>query len=314
MEMKPIKVVFMGSPAFSVPILQRLIDSFEVVGVVTQPDRPKGRGKKLEASPVKEAALQADIAVTQPARLRRDEQAKQRLTDWNADVFVVAAFGQILPQDILNIPPMGCINVHTSLLPRWRGASPIQSAILAGDEISGVTIMKMDAGMDTGPILAQQTYTVESDINAGELEQALAHLGADLLVKVLPNYAAGEITPVPQSEEGVTYCSLIKKEDGLLNVEHTVEFLINQIRAYQPWPGVFLPDIPMKILHAHGSADSEDATEPGTRTIIEGKPAVRCEDGWLVFDEVQPAAKKPMSGEDYLRGNRERWLPSTVEG
>jgi methionyl-tRNA formyltransferase len=314
MEMKPIKVVFMGSPAFSVPILQRLIDSFEVVGVVTQPDRPKGRGKKLEASPVKEAALQAGIAILQPSRLRRDEQAKQQLADWDADVFVVAAFGQILPQDVLDIPPKGCINVHTSLLPRWRGASPIQSAILAGDEITGVTIMQMDAGMDTGPILAQQTYPIEPGITAGELEQALAQLGADLLVSVLPEYVAGEITPVPQREEGVTYCSLIKKEDGLLDVELPVDYLINQIRAYQPWPGTFLPEIPMKILRAQGTQAIEAGVSPGTRTIIDGKPALRCEDGWLVFDEVQPAGKKPMSGEDYLRGNRERWLPSAVEG
>jgi methionyl-tRNA formyltransferase len=314
MEMKPIKVVFMGSPAFSVPILQRLIDCCEVVGVVTQPDRPKGRGKKLEASPVKEAAIQAGIPVIQPVRLRRDQQAKQQLLDWHADVFVVAAFGQILPQDFLDIPPMGCLNVHTSLLPRWRGASPIQSAILAGDKITGVTIMQMDAGMDTGPILAQQTYPIEPDITAGELEQALAQIGADLLVRVLPKYVAGEVTPVPQSEEGVTYCSLIKKEDGILNVELPMDYLINQIRAYQPWPGVHLPDASLKILRAHGRRDIDASVTPGTRTIIDGKPAVNAQDGWLVFDVVQPPGKKPMSGEDYLRGNRERWLPSAVEG
>jgi methionyl-tRNA formyltransferase len=314
MEMKPIKIVFMGSPAFSVPILQRLIDCCEVVGVVTQPDRPKGRGKKLEASPVKEAALEAGIAILQPVRLRRDKQAKQQLEDWDADVFVVAAFGQILPQDFLDIPPMGCLNVHTSLLPRWRGASPIQSAILAGDKITGVTIMQMDAGMDTGPILAQQTYPIEPDITAGELEQALAQIGADLIVSVLSRYTDGEIAPVPQSEDGVTYCSLIKKEDGILDVELPVDYLINQIRAYQPWPGAILPDIPMKILRAHAATDEDVAARPGSRTVIDGKPAVNAQDGWLVFDEVQPAGKKTMSGEDYLRGNRERWLLSAVEG
>lgn len=314
MEMKPVKIVFMGSPAFSVPILQRLIDTFQVVGVVTQPDRPKGRGKNLEASPVKEAALQAGIPVLQPERLRRDEQAKKQLMDWGADVFVVAAFGQILPQDVLDIPPLGCINVHTSLLPRWRGASPIQSAILAGDEVSGVTIMKMDAGMDTGPILAQQPYPIDPEITAGELEQALAQVGADLLSSVLPKYVAGEIIPVSQGTAGVTYCSLIKKEDGILNAEQPVEHLINQIRAYQPWPGANFPAITLKILHAHGAKDSDDTVSPGTRSVIEDKPAIRVQDGWLVFDEVQPAGKKPMSGEDYLRGNRERWLPSADEG
>lgn len=298
----------MGSPAFSVPILRALNEHFHVAGVVTQPDRPKGRGQKVIASPVKQTAEDVGIPVVTPARLRKDREAKEQIAAWLPDVIVVAAFGQILKKDILELPPFGCVNVHTSLLPRWRGASPIESAILAGDEETGVTIMRMDEGLDTGPILSQQKVPIPPICTSGELEIELAKIGADLLVDTLEKYLCGDIEPISQPEIGITRAPLISKEDGLLTDMENVMSAWRKVRAYQPWPGVSLLSGGqiLKIIRAIPCVDDEN--HAGKHAVIDGKPAIGLVNGWLVLDEVHPAGKKPMSGEAFLRGYRQQWL------
>src|SRR5215210_4653042 len=215
------KLVFMGSPDFALPSLQALNQQYEVVGVVTQPDRASGRGRALNAPPVKLLARELNLPVIQPEKLRQPE-AMEQLRAWAPDLIVVAAFGQILRKDVLDLPPYGCINVHASLLPRWRGAAPINAAILHGDEETGVTIMKMDAGLDTGPMLAQRSIRLTRDDTAGSVFEKLSTLGADLLIETLPDYLSGKITPTPQPEEGITYAPILKKEEGRLDFTHQV--------------------------------------------------------------------------------------------
>ncbi|MCD4752479.1 MAG: methionyl-tRNA formyltransferase [Anaerolineaceae bacterium] len=304
------RVVFMGSPQFSRPILQALEDNelFNVVGVVTQPDRPKGRGRKLIPPPVKELAQTLTIPVVQPNRLRKDKGAKEQLHSWAPDVMVVAAFGQLLKPDVLDLPEHGCINVHTSLLPRWRGASPIQAALLHGDEVTGVTIMKMDTGMDTGPILSQEAYKIPDGITYVELETVLSSLGAALLMDTLPDYMNGKITLVAQDGSLATKAPLINKKDGLLDFSQPGKSLVQKVRAFNPWPSAYtlFHGQNFKILKAHYIEDQQ--VEKGTLLIKEKSPAIGCADGWLVLDEVQLAGKKQMDGAVFLRGNREKWL------
>jgi methionyl-tRNA formyltransferase len=306
--MKQVRVVFMGSPAFSVPILSALYAHTTVVGVVTQPDRPKGRGRKLVAPPIKSQAITLGLPVIQPVRLRKDGEALQQLRDWKADLFVVAAYGQILPQMVLDIPRHGCINVHTSLLPRWRGASPIQHAIVHGDKETGVTIMLMDAGMDTGPILTQEKMEIKPRTTYGELEMDLAQLGAETLIATIPGYLNGSILPVPQSEEGVTKASLLKKEAGQLDFSKAAVDLENQVHGYNPWPSAYLADNYMKVHRAHALVDDEKHLEVGIHGERDGFPAIRCSDGWLILDEVQPPGKKAMAGDVFMRGYHDKWL------
>ncbi|MBN2046292.1 MAG: methionyl-tRNA formyltransferase [Anaerolineaceae bacterium] len=305
------RVVFMGSPAFSVPILEGLIHSYPVVGVVTQPDRPKGRGRKLSPPPVKVTAEAYGIPVIQPERLRRDAEAFDQIVTWAPDVIVVAAFGQIVKANVLDLPRFGCVNVHTSLLPRWRGASPIQAALLHGDRETGVTIMKMDAGIDTGPILAQEKLTIPDQINAEELEVLLSHLGADLLLRTLPDYLSGNLVPQPQDDAHATKASLLNKQDGLLDFTQRAEELVWKVRAFNPWPGAFMPfdGQNMKVHQAHCSTELNPA-EPGTLNVIGNLPAVATSDGWLVLDEVQVPGKKPMDAAIFLRGCR-NWMENS---
>src|SRR5215217_6355124 len=191
------RVVFMGSPDFSLPTLQALAKTYDVVGVVTQPDRASGRGRELKAPPVKMLALKLGIPVMQPEKLRLPE-AMEQLRAWHPDLIVVAAFGQILRKDVLDLPPYGCINVHASLLPRWRGAAPINAAILHGDEETGLTIMQMDVGLDTGPMLTQRSIRITPEDTAGSVFEKLSTIGADLLIETLPDYVSGKIKPIPQ--------------------------------------------------------------------------------------------------------------------
>ena len=204
------RIVFMGSPDFALPTLQALVENFQVVGVVTQPDRPAGRGRDLKAPPVKALAHKLGLPIIQPQNLK-DSQALEHLKGWNPDVIVVAAFGQILRPNVLNLPPHGCINVHASLLPRWRGAAPINAAILHGDEKTGITIMKMDEGLDTGPIINKAVITIAPDETAGSLFPKLAQLGGELLVKSLPDYLNGDLVPQPQDDSHATYIKMLKR-------------------------------------------------------------------------------------------------------
>jgi methionyl-tRNA formyltransferase len=297
-----IKIVFMGSPDFALPSLSALAAKYEVVGVITQPDRASGRGRELKAPPVKTLALELNIPVIQPQKLREPEAISQ-LQAWKPDLIVVAAFGQILKPDVLNLPKYGCVNVHASLLPRWRGAAPINAAILAGDEETGVTIMKMDVGLDTGPMLSKKSIRIKPDDTAGSVFQALSTLGADLLLETLPDYLSGKITPQPQPEEGATYAPMLKKEDGLLDFTKPAVELERRVRAMNPWPGAFMEidGAVLKIHHAHVEAGNASA---GERLIVQNQPAVATGSGVLILDEVQPPGKKPMSGKSFLAGAR----------
>lgn len=294
----------MGSPDFAVPALRRLAEQYHVVGVVTQPDRPAGRGRALTPPPVKVLAQQLGISVIQPEKLR-DPEAQESLQRWNPDLIVVAAFGQILRKSVLELPRYGCINVHASLLPRWRGAAPIQAAILHGDRQTGATIMRMDPGIDTGPILAQRALDILPDDTAASLSTRLAEAGADLLLETLPGYLDGSIQPRPQPEEGATYAPMLTKEEGRLDCTGTAEALERRVRAFSPWPGAFITwqGQPLKIHRARVVPCDQPA--PGRRYILDGLPALGTADGCLALEEVQPAGKRPMRGDDFLRGARQ---------
>lgn len=303
--MKP-RTVFMGSPEFALPTLRMLFREVRLVGVVTQPDRPAGRGKVLTPPPVKRLAEEMGVPCIQPSRLRQPE-AMEQLRDWQPELIVVAAFGQILRREVLELPRYGCINVHGSLLPRWRGAAPVQAAILEGDAETGITIMRMDAGVDTGPILSKRSIPILDDDTAGTLSLRLAELGAELLADTLPGYLAGVLQPQPQNEALATYAPMLKKEAGLLSFESSALRLARLVRAYNPWPGAFTlyRDQVLKIHRAH-AVDGE--TQPGRRLVHDGLPAIGCAGGLLVLDEVQPAGKKAMPGKVFLQGAR-AWAP-----
>ncbi|GAP14449.1 methionyl-tRNA formyltransferase [Longilinea arvoryzae] len=298
-----VRIVFMGSPDFALPTLAALEKYYSVVGVVTQPDRPAGRGRVLTPPPVKQLAMQLGIEVIQPLKLREPE-AQQKLAAWAPDVIIVAAFGQILRKPVLELAPHGCVNVHASLLPRWRGAAPIQAAILAGDAETGVTIMRMDAGIDTGAILRQRATSILDQDTAGSLSDRLADDGAKLLIETLPDYLAGKITPQPQDETRSTYASMLAKEQGQLDFSRPAIELERQVRAFIPWPGAytFFQGELLKVLRAHVDAGP---SIPGQRAVRSQLPAIGAADGWLVLDEVQPAGKRPMPGSGFLHGARQ---------
>ena len=293
----------MGSPDFSLPTLRALAGAYHVVGVVTQPDRASGRGRELNPPPVKSLARELDIPVMQPEKLRQPE-AMEQLRQWDPDLIVVAAFGQILKKDVLFLPRFGCINVHASLLPRWRGASPIQAAILHGDEETGITIMKMDVGLDTGPMLSQKSIRLTRDDTAGSVFEKLSHLGANLLIETLPDYLSGKLQPVPQREEGVMYAPMLKKEDGQLDFTHPADELERRVRAFNPWPGAFM-DFDGMLLKVHHTHVEDGKAKAGQRLIYENQPAVGAGSGLLILDEVQPAGKKSMNGKSFLAGARQ---------
>jgi len=295
------RIVFMGSPDFAVPILRVLVTYHEVVGVVTQPDRASGRGRTIKSPPIKTLANVLGLNVIQPEKLRLPE-AMSQLRLWSPDLVVVAAFGQILKPDVLALPPLGCVNVHASLLPRWRGAAPIQAAILTGDAKGGVTIMKMDQGVDTGAILIQRELDLDEDETAGSLSEKLSLLGADLLVETLPLYLSGELEPKPQDENKATYAPMLKK-DGLLDFTKPVQELVRRVNAFNPWPGAYFEwnGGMLKVHRAH--AEMGNAPE-GQRLVFRAQPAVGVQGGMLILDEVQPSGKKPMSGKAFLAGNR----------
>ena len=300
----------MGSPDFAIPTLEALAAPggvetrpYNIVGVVTQPDRPAGRSWTLIPPAVKVAALRLGIPVMQPEKLRLPE-AMTQLRAWSPDLIVVAAFGQILRSDVLDLPRFGCINVHGSLLPRWRGAAPVQAAILAGDKETGITIMKMNAGVDTGPILSQRYLPIAPDDTAGSLLARLAPLGAELLVDALPRYLRGELVPKPQSEAGATYAPMLKREDELLDFTCPAIELERQIRALNPSPGAYFDwnGVPLKV--QRGRVSGEKSPGAGCRLIVEGRPALGTGEGILVLEEVQPAGKKCMPGKAFLTGAR----------
>lgn len=238
--MATLRIVFMGTAELSCPSLEGLSaeKTVEIAAVVTQPDRPKGRDLKLQPSPVKELAIRRQLTLLQPQRAS-EEKFLDALISIHPDLIAVAAYGQILPKSILDLPRFGCLNVHTSLLPKYRGAAPIQWAILNGERETGVTIMKMDAGLDTGAIVARESTAIRDDDNAETLHDRLAKLGADLLVRTIPGYIAGSIVPIPQPSTGISYAHKIKKADGLIDWRLPAITILNRIRAFTPWPGAY---------------------------------------------------------------------------
>lgn len=299
----PWRVVYMGTPDFAVPALNSLVAGPDpVVGVFTQPDRPTGRGMRMRASPVKEVAVVGDLPVFQPERLKNPNVLAD-LTALAPDLIVVAAYGQILPETVLALPPQGCINVHASLLPRWRGAAPIQRALLAGDQTSGVTIMRMEKGLDTGPILSMEAIPLPDGMTGGALHDALAELGARLLLQTIAALKAGSIQPRPQPDAGVTHAAKLTSADERIDFMASAEMARRQILALNPWPGAVarLDGQPVKVC---GCRLGSGSGTPGTTLAIHGDgPEIACGAGSIVVTELQPAGKRRMSARDWLRGH-----------
>lgn len=299
------RVVFMGTPDFAVGTLEKLVEAgHEVVGVVSQPDKPKGRGKNLQPTPVKEAALKHGLTVYQPRRVR-EEEFQAQLRELAPEAIVVVAFGQIIPKSILEMPKYGCLNVHASLLPKYRGAAPIQWAVIDGEKTSGVTIMQMDDGLDTGDMLAVAEIPLAEDETGGSLFDRLSDLGAQLLVDTLPKLEAGEITPVKQPEESTTdYARMITKADGAIDWSRSAEELERLIRGVIPWPGAFsrLNGKTLKIWKTK-ILDATSDLEPG-QVVAAGKEGllVQTGQGQLLITDLQLEGKKRMDAAAFLRG------------
>ncbi|MEE9520168.1 MAG: methionyl-tRNA formyltransferase [Dehalococcoidales bacterium] len=303
------RVIFMGSPEFAVPPLGHLILSqYHIVAVYTQPDKPAGRGRSLVPTPVKRAAITWKLPVMQPASLKGAEVVAQ-LADFHPDVIVVAAFGQILPQSVLDLPRYGCINIHPSLLPRFRGASPVASAILAGDEFTGVSLMLLDKGVDTGPILGRAQISISARDTTGSLTAKLSLLAARLLLEVLSCWAGGELTPQPQNEDEVVYSAPISKEEGEIDWHLPAADIWRRVRAFQPWPGCYTRwrGKQFKIIEAV-PLPGEGTFEVGQVVATEGAKAgfgVGTGEGILGVSKVQLEGRRAMSAAEFLRGQRE---------
>lgn len=299
-----LRIVFMGSPDFAVPSLRSLAQQYNVVGVVTQPDRPAGRGNRLTPPPVKELAIQLGLPLIQPQRLS-EPAAQSQLEQWQPDLIVVAAFGQILKKNVLELPRWGCINVHASLLPRWRGAAPIPAAILHGDCETGITIMKMDEGVDTGPILRQKAIPILDHDNSYSLSKRLAEIGAELLLETLPDYLDGKIIPQEQDHNRATYAPMLKKEEGELDFNQSAESLWRKVRAYNPWPSAFTYlEGSRLIIHEAAPIEIEHNYPNGQTLRYQKKAAIATANGLLELITVQPSGKKPISGNDLINGYR----------
>jgi methionyl-tRNA formyltransferase len=331
------RLVFLGTPAFAVPTLERVVEAgHQVIAVVTQPDRPRGRGQHAAAPPVKEAALRLGLPVYQPERVRRPE-AVEYLRGMAADVMVVVGYGQIIPQNIIDLAPMGIINVHGSLLPKYRGAGPIQWAILNGETRTGVTTMRIDAGLDTGDMLLKAETEIGTDEDAIELGRRLAVMGADLLVETLSGLAAGKITPEPQDAAQATYAPLLKKDDGLIDWSQDAARIHNRVRGLQPWPGAYTkfrghnlhiwksrigargrgPGAGDPARQGASELGADEGTRLGTRVlapdprppapgrIVTLRPLlVECRACTLELVEVQMEGRKRISAADFANGQR----------
>jgi methionyl-tRNA formyltransferase len=305
--LRAMRIVFMGSPEFALPALRRLIESeHELVAVVTQPDRPTGRGRKPAAPPAKTVAVACGIPVLQPASVSKPESVEQ-LRALAPDIGIIAAYGQLLRQPVLDVPRLGILNVHASLLPRWRGAAPIPAAILAGDAETGATIMKVVLALDAGPMLASVRLPITPDDTSGTLTAKVAEAGASLLMDVLPRYERGEITAVEQDESFVTYAPQIKKTDALIDWQrHDATTIARQVRAYNPWPMAYgyLDGQPFRVVEAE-PLKGASPLEPGTIMLADDGFAISARGGALAVRLVQPAGGRIMPAPAYLNGHRE---------
>jgi methionyl-tRNA formyltransferase len=297
-------LVFMGSPQFAVPTLEALARDHTILAVFTQPDKPGGRGQQLTAGPVKQWAMAHGVPVHQPKSFRKEPQAVDVLRELKPDVIVVAAYGLILPQTLLDVPPFGCLNVHGSILPRHRGAAPIASAILAGDAETGITVMKMDAGLDTGPMLSVAREAIRSDDTTASLGERLSHIGAQLMADTLPKYLSGEIMPQPQPETGATYSPRIDKGAAQIDWRKPAIEIERMVRAYTPWPGTqTLWDGQMvKVLKALVMEGQRDEEIGRVVKLEHASIGVVTGEGVLILKELQLAGRKAMKSEDFVRG------------
>ncbi|MBV8342902.1 MAG: methionyl-tRNA formyltransferase [Gammaproteobacteria bacterium] len=312
------RVAFAGTPEFALPALAALATRHEIVGVLTQPDRRRGRGQKLAPSPVKTAASAARLPLLQPETLR-DEAARAQLAAWRPDVMVVVAYGLLLPPNVLTLPRLGCLNIHASLLPRWRGAAPIQRALLAGDAETGISIMQMEAGLDTGPLLLQRRLPIRRDHTGGSLEKDLAALGAESLIAALDGIASEALSPTPQPAGGVTYARKIDKAEARIDWSGDAAGIERQVRAFDPWPvaETRLAGEQLRVLGAHALAehgpDAEFDTntrvnvaksvDPGTILKVSDKGLiVCCGAGLLALSRLQRPGRRAVTAREYAQG------------
>lgn len=309
------RLIFMGTPEFAVPALARLLsDGHEVAAVFTQPDKPVGRGKQLHEPPVKVLALEHRIAVHQPAKIKTSEEVRAVFDAIRPDACIVAAYGKILPEWLLKIPRLGCINVHASLLPRYRGAAPINWAIANGESETGVTIMQMDVGMDTGAMLARRATPIAVDETAVELTARLSQIGAELLSESLPQIAGGLLQPEPQNESEATYAPILKREDGLIDWRMSAAEIANRVRAFQPWPSVFTMFRGARLIFWRAREIAADENAIPAKPLTEAAKiagitktgfVIQCANATLLHvEEVQLEGKRRVPARDFLNGSR----------
>jgi methionyl-tRNA formyltransferase len=300
-----LNLVFCGTPQFAVPALEKLVDAgFRVHLVVTQPDRPKGRGLELVASPVKQSAQKLNLPITQPDRIKTNDEFRAQLTALQPDAIIIVGYGRIIPQWMLDLPPLGNLNLHASLLPKYRGAAPIQWAIANGETVTGVTTMRIDAGLDTGAILQQHELAIAPDDTAETLAPRLAAIGADLMVETLSGLQAGSIRSRPQDNSQASLAPILKKEDGLVDFSRAATEIFNRIRGFQPWPGAYTKfrGKTLQIIHARPATD---AVPPAELRADSDRLLVGCAHNTaLELLEVQLEGKKRTTAADFIRGHR----------
>lgn len=300
MTLPPLRLIFMGTPVFAVPILQALLDSrHSVVAVYSQPPRPSGRGHQVHVSAVHHLATTQGIPVFTPSRLKNEEE-QSLFASHQADVAIVVAYGLMLPKPILEAPRLGCLNVHASLLPRWRGAAPIHRAIEAGDKETGLTIMKMDAGLDTGPMLLKKSMPIGPQTTAQDLHDALSAMGGPLLIHAMEAYADGVLSPIPQPEQGVTYAAKLTREEGQINWRLPASVWVRKIRAFTPWPGVWFEHegTRLKVLAAEAVPNGEG--NPGT--VLDASLTIACGEGALHVKILQRPGGAALDAQTFFRG------------
>lgn len=301
------RVIFLGTPEYAAIPLRALANDprYQLVGVVTQPDRPSGRGRAPEPPPVKQAAAELGVPVIQPETLR-DPAAAEQIAAWRPDAGVVAAYGEILRKHVLSLPPLGYLNIHPSLLPRYRGPTPVHAAILNGDAETGVTVMLLDAKMDSGPILAQQRVPLPPDARNLPLTHQLFELGSQLLLGALAGFAAGSLAPAPQDDAQASYCKMLQKSDGAIDWSAPAEQIERMTRAYDPWPGAQTSwgGQPFKVIAARAEPGWRGAEPPGTLLARAGAAMVACGAGALELLIVQPAGKRPLDAQAWRNGLR----------